>query len=356
MSSRVRFEHITVPVYELVEMLHSEQLSIPPHQRAFSWDEKKQQLFIDTVQDGLPTSQILLRVLRGSEIASLEDGRQRLTTLMIYMQADSTQRDLRGRLFSELPRELQRQMENYTFSVTRYSNATDEQAIVIFMRAQFGLPLTMGQLMFALKAISPLVQYANDMLLTSGTGLHDRAVAVWGARNSGADKKRTVFRDAVIYAMSAVFGQTTRKWGEIEEAGFLRQDISALTVGATDRLTKLIHIYELTAVRHPTRGKMILNRQWSLTKFSPYILWSLYTYPTEHERLIVRWVEWLAAYRENESLLETELQRDKSSARSWNNERWMFGYLRVFDPDSELLPTSAPSVNSADEEEEESDD
>ena len=343
MSSRIRFEHLSIPAYELVEMLRDSRLSIPTHQREFSWDDKKQQLFLATVQEGMPTASILLRVVRGSEIPSLEDGRQRLTTLMNYMQPDGTQRDLLARTFSELPRDLQRQMENYPFCITRYRNATDEQAVEIFMRAQFGLPLTTGQLMYALKAISPLVQYANNTLLTSGSGLHDRAALVWGSRNTGADKKRTTFQTAVIYAMSAVFGQTTRKWGEIDEAGFLRLDISALTAGATDRLTKLIQIYEQTEERHPTRGKTILNRQWSLSNFSPYILWSLYRFPDEHERLIARWVEWLADYREDDSILGTELQRDKTSARTWNDQRWRFGYLRVFEPDSDQLPASSSS-------------
>jgi len=346
MSSRIRFEHVSKPAYELVEMLRNGQLSIPPHQRDFSWDEKKQQRFINTVQEGLPTASILVRVTRGSDVGSLEDGRQRLTTLMNYMQADSTLRDkeTEGRRFSELPTELQRQMENYPFCITRYSNATDEQAVEIFMRAQFGLRLTTGQLMYALKATSPLVQYANNTLLTSGSGLHDRAALVWGIRNTVVDKNRNTFQIAVIYAISAVYGVTTRKWGEIEDKKFLSKPVSALDLAtATDRLTKLIRIYELTEERHPTRGKSILNRQWSLSNFSPYILWSLYNFPNDHERLTVGWVAWLVAYRKDESILDTQLQRDKSSARSWNDQRWRYGYLRVFDPDSLQLPTSSSS-------------
>jgi hypothetical protein len=336
MASRIRFENLSVPAFELVEKLREAQLSIPPHQREFSWPEKKQKLFLDTVQTNLPTSNILLR--RNRDVESLEDGRQRITTLMEYFKPDSTLRDSRDRLFVDLPPEARRQMENYLFSVVRYSHASDEQAIEIFMRAQFGLPLTVGQLMYALAAISPLVSYASETLLTSGSGLHDRAVAVWGARN-GKDPKRALFRDGVVLAMMAVFGEATKKWGEIEDKRFLHRALSpALKADATDRLTKLIRIYEQAELLHPTRGKALRNRQWSLGNFSAYILWSLHQFPEEHERLIAGWTNWLVEYRIDESLLETVLKRDVSQARSWNDQRWRRGYLRVFDPTSDLLP------------------
>lgn len=353
MTSRVRYELLSVSSFDLVEMLREGRLSIPPHQREFLWDLKKQQLFLATVQDGMPTANIWLRLVRGSDIASLEDGRQRLTTLMNYMKPDGTLRDLHGRLFTELPRELQRQMENYAFSVTRYSNATDEQAIDIFMRAQFGLPLTTGQLAYALKSVSPLAQYVTNTLLTSSTGLHDRAALVWGVRNAGPDKTRKTFLDAVVYGMLAVFGVATRKWGEIQEARFMLQNISALTAAATDRLTKLIRIYELVNIRRPMHGKPILNRQWNLSHFSAPILWSLYNFPAEHERLTNGWVDWLVAFREDNTLFDTVLYRDKTSARSWSDERWRFCYLRVFDPHSSLLPATAGSVTDDDDDESE---
>jgi hypothetical protein len=359
MSSRVRYELLSFPAFDLVEMLRDKRLSIPLHQREFLWDSKKQQLFLSTVQEGMPTANIWLRLVRGSDIPSLEDGRQRLTTLMNYMQPESTLKDLSGRLFSELSRELQRQMENYAFSVTRYSNATEDQAIEIFMRAQFGLPLTTAQLAYALKSVSPLAQYVTDTLLTSGTGLHDRAALVWGVRNTYADKKRKIFFDIVVYGMLAVFGAATRKWGEIEDARFMTRDISALTAAATDRLTKLIRIYELTNVRCPLHGKAskaIQNRQWNLSNFSPAILWSLYNFPENHERLMAGWVDWLVSYREDETILKTQLHRDKTGARSWNDERWRFCYLRVFDPDSPLLPATVGPAADDDDDDDESED
>lgn len=252
--------------------------------------------------------------------------------------------DGKGRLYKDLPRDIQRQMENYSIGIIRYSNATDEQAIDIFTRAQLGLPLTIGQLMYSVCAISPLVKYAKETLLTVGSGLHDRAQAVWGKRAGIKDVKRTVFCEAVILAMTAVFGETTKKWNEIDEKKFLAKDISTLTANATDILTKLISIYEQAEVRLPVRGKAMLNRQWSLRNFSPYILWSLKKYPEEHDRLIAGWVNWLVMYRENDTLLDTVLKRDVSSARSWNDQRWKFGYLRVFEPDSPDLPTNPMPV------------
>lgn len=355
MSSRVSFENLAMHACQLIDKLNTNLIAIPPHQREFCWPQKKQQLFIDTVQANMPTNSILLRKDRNYEHESLEDGRQRLTTLRDYMAPDSLVIDKEGRLFKDLPRLLQRQMEMYSFSVIRYSNATDEQAVDIFNRAQNGQPLTMGQRMYALTGISPIVKFAKKTLLTAGIGLHDRATAVWGARN-GKDPKRTIFRDAVILAMSAVFGMTTKKWDEIEEKKFLSSAIShEQEVYAIGLLTELIEIYEKTDVEAPVRGKSMLNRQWSLSNFSPYILWSLRKYPAEHERVIAGWVAWLVKYRGDDSLLNCELKCDVSQARSWNNDRWKFGYLRIFDPDSDELPSQINMV-AVDEDDTESED
>lgn len=339
MASRVRFENLSKSASELVEMLQEGRLAIPPHQREFCWSEIKQQRFIDTVLKGLPTSSILLREERG-ELPSLEDGRQRLTTLMNFFKPDSTLRTLPsegGRLYTELSAADRRQMDNYSFAVVRYSNATPAQVVEIFDRAQNGLPLNVGQRMYSLAEISPLVKYAKRTLLTAGLGLHDRAMAVWGARN-GADKNRNIFKNAVVLAMMSAFGEATKKWEEIMEKRFLsREDINEEY--ATSLLTKLIEIYERAEVRKPARGKAMLNRQWDIGNFSAPILWSLRNFPDEHERLLTGWVNFIVRYRDDDSLLNDVLKRDVSAARSWNDQRWRFAYLRVFAPESSELPT-----------------
>ena len=328
MSSRIRYEIISATSAELLGDMDNNRLSIPAHQRQpLLWTLKAQQGFVKSVQEGIPTTGILQREWDGS--LWLEDGLQRLSTLRRYL-ADGFPDD-EDRLYSTLPDTLKNHMTNYKFAVTRYRNATPQQAIRVFDNAQNGMPLSIGQRMHSLKEYpSPLVDYAYRNLLTAGAPLHDRAIAVWGNR-SAMDKKCNTLVNAVTLVSGIVFNIMTKKWLEIQSEGILYNDIGD-TAAITDKLNWLLSIYEQVNTQSGPASKAILNKQWNVGNINAYIIWSLNTYPTERQRLFDGWVNWLVRWRRNSILMDTELKADVSSARSWNETRWRRGYDRVFNP------------------------
>ena len=352
MAARIRIENISMTAFDLVEMMTNGELTIPRHQREFVWTLKKQQKFLDSVLMGMPTSSILLRVERGDPGVSLEDGRQRLTTLQNFFREGSVLKLQDGRLYSDLPDSDKMHMRGYSFSVVRYRGATPAQVIEIFDRAQNGQPLNVGQRLYSMVEISPLVGFARDELLTQGSRFHDRAALIWGARN-GLDAKRNIFKNAVMLAMMAAFGEATKKWEEIMDKMFLANEFNL--ANARDVLDKLITIYEVASQRAPVRGRLIQNKQWDAGNFSLPILWSLKTFPNEHPRLITGWTDFVVRCHVDMTLLDTVLKRDVGEARSWNDKRWRFGYFRVFQPDALELPLPALAYEGDEDDDEDTD-
>jgi hypothetical protein len=180
--------------------------------------------------------------------------------------------------------------------------------------------------MHALTARSPVIRFAKRTLLTAGTGLHDRAIPSWGARN-GKDDKRKTLENAVVLCCSAAFGETTRKWNEILTKELLT--IPFNETEAVDVLMKLLTVYE--SVSAVPAGAVVRNKQWSLSNFSPYIVWSIREFPGEFPRLLQGWKQFLAEVRGDPKKMEV-LKADVGAARGWSTERWKRGYRRVFDP------------------------
>ena len=350
MAARVRFSITPKTAFELVSELESGELTIPEHQRAYVWNEKRQQAFIKSVIEGIPTQAIIARKLgRDSDTMSLEDGQQRLTTLRRFMNNEFA--GPTGK-FSELTGIMQNNVRMYAFAVTIYNNATTPQTVAIFNHFQNGVALSNGERANSLSSISPLVRFVKEQLMTSGAGLHDRAALVWGVR-SGDDKRRKDLFMATALCAGLAFGvdAITRKWGDFENEGYLSREFDEENVLNT--LDDIITIYERVEARNPQRGKKILNAQWHVGKFTGYIAYSLLTYPDNSAALIRGWVTFLANARDHPETIKNILHKDTKKARTWNSERWQLGYLRVFNPnEAERLAADIVEGDSDDDESE----
>jgi hypothetical protein len=339
--SRVTFETISSSAFDLVKGLNDKSLHIPPHQRAGDcWKLAKRQRFVETVQLGYPTAGILQRVKCG--VISLEDGLQRITTLSDYRAGKFA--DKNGKKFADLMLDMRQKMDDYLFSGTCYSGATDQEAIELFDRFQNGTPLSMGERMNALAKLNPAgpVATAVRVLLTPGQGVYDRMTGVWGKRIAST-ARYAVLRDAVVLIITLAFGETTRKWDDLTEKEDKKYLYKSLPREMTDgvlieKLNWLISIYEEVERRQHATGKSLLNTQWDMGKFNAYILWSLKHFPAERERLFTRWVEFLVEWRKDKRLLKELLQKDATAAGSWTDARWEAGYKRVFTPDAPIAP------------------
>jgi hypothetical protein len=326
--SSIIVEHSTKTAEDLLAELRTNELIVPPHQREFCWKLLKQQRFVDTVQKSMPTQAIIVRNEIGIK-PSLEDGQQRLTTLRRYFADEFV--DSGGKKFSEHSAIEQYQMRRYTFALIRYKNASTEDAIEIFDRFQNGQPLSVGERVHSMSDISPFVKFVRETLLTVGSGLHDRAAAIWGPR-AGMDKNRKNLLNAVALCAGCAFGTgaMTTKWEDIRRLKILsRSDWAAPDIRSL--LTELIHIYEQVEAKSSALAT-VRKKQWDVGRFSGYLLHSLKLEPRP-AGLVPKWVDFLVKARDDPDLIDEVLHIDQGKARFWTTNRWKMGYLRVFDPD-----------------------
>ena len=362
MMSRIRNLFYTASALALVERLPTENanhsspdpFTIPAHQREYCWTDKKQKRFIRSVLYGLPVPSILTRKHRNGTI-TLEDGRQRLTTLQLFFADKIT--DDRGLKYSEFTPEERSAMEHYQFSVTQYSGATDEDAIYIFDDHQNGVPLSVGERLHGLSSLCPIIQFTKQTLLTPGQGLHDRAALVWGVRGF-KDRRRNHLTQMYALCAGLTFGPQymTKKWNEIKD-GPDREHDSKLTTEfdtteTTQKLEAILSILE-QAQAQERLGAKLLKKQFDPGYLTGYIAYSFFTFPDEIGRLSTRWVDFIVDARRHPEKIKTVLQVDLSGARQWEILRWKLGYLRVFEPNHPLcveLDTRRQIVESSDEE------
>jgi len=271
-----------------------------------------------------------------------------------------------GKLFSQLSLRDQDYFDNYPISVVSYSNATQEDRIQIFDWHQNGAPLSTGERYHA-HASTPLVAFVKDILFTSGTGLHDRAVPIWGARN-GTDKKRKWLHDAVTLVAGLAHGafHMTKAYERMIANSFLTKDFDRQ--GVIRDLQRILEVFESADAVHRVQGWSARN--WDAGNFVGYIAYSLshrarvdyeerqravpqaergayddghhkpnsLTEP-EWERLKAGWVAYMVKVRRDVSLpfkrvLERDLHRSLNNGRNWSLSRWRSGYMNVFEPDS----------------------
>jgi hypothetical protein len=341
--SRIEYNTNEKSLRELVEKLKNERLRLPPHQREFCWPLLKSQRFVSTVMTGLPTTAILMSRERNSDIRSLEDGCQRLGTMRRFLDdefltdsaADDIPAEQRGKKYSELPIAVQRQIDNYQFCVITYENATIEQAVEIFDRFNNGVALSPGERYHSLEHISPIVKFTVEQLLTPGQGLHDEMAPVWGSR-AGEDHRYGKLKNAVAIMMGLAFGSgaITHKWEEIRREGWIKYELSdAKKAEMIANLRRIRDIYAEVNRQVPNGTKKIKGLQWNVGQILGYIIHSLDRFPGDYARLSRGWVAFLVRSRRDLTIINSELKVDAGKARSYNQDRWEMGYLRVFDPE-----------------------
>jgi hypothetical protein len=331
--SRIDIELTFNTLRELADNLASKALEIPPHQRDFCWSERKSQLFINTITDGLPIPSILIRDDRNAPAPFLEDGRQRITTMCRFFADEILTLD--GKKFSELSALTKRQIESYKVSIVKYRNATTEQVIEIFDRFQNGLPLSVGERFHSLAEISPIIRFAKEQLLTAGSGLHDELLPIFGTR-SGADKRYNNLKNAVGIMIGLAFGANaiTTKWDILRENKYLSRELTDnQKADMIAQICKIRKIFQDVNAEEESTTKTTKNNQWAVGKILGYIIWSFQAYPNDERRLMEGWTEFLVDARRDPTLLTNRLHGDDGAARFYDGKRWKLGYLNVFDPE-----------------------
>lgn len=334
MTSRVRFSHSSMTAYELVQMLNSGQLRIPPHQRNFCWPMRRQQEFIDTILQNIPTQAIIIRrESRSSAIESLEDGRQRLTTVDEFMKDKVTTKD--GRKYSELTDDQKMEFRSYIFAVTIYHNATPEQVIMIFDRYQNGIVLSIGERLHSMSEISPLIRIAKKWFLSSEEEHYPRIRRIFGNLVEKKDVRHQMLVNAVMIAGGILFGTRaiTKKWQEIQDEQILTPPISDASERAGfAMLNDILETYEAVDDIETITSKE-KNKFWNVGHFTGYLIHSFHERSHEIDELKDEWVECINQIRDASLDIKETLHKDLGAARQFTPHRFKMGYLRIFDPD-----------------------
>jgi len=360
-NSRVRVAFSNKTLYSIIQQRQDDEISIPDHQREYCWNEARKDKFIQSILRGFPCPAILIGEHR-TDKPTLEDGNQRITTAIKYRNDEFASN---GKLFSQLSERDQDWFDNYQISIVSYTNATQEDRIQIFDWHQNGAPLSTGERYHA-HASTPLIKFVKDTLFTPGSGLHDRAVPIWGARN-GADKRRKWLQDAVALVTGLAYGalHMTKKYEHMISNNFLTKTFDS--DGVLRDLQRILEIFEGADAVHRIQGWNA--RQWDAGNFVGYITYSLshkartrhetsqpagerVQYddghhrpnslahdPQEWQRLKTGWIAYICKIRRDISrpfkvLLERDLHRDLNNGRNWSLSRWTKGYMNVLEPDA----------------------
>ena len=365
MERRIHREQTQMTVEHLCEeirmaldpTIQHKMLVIPDHQRhAGVWPLLRKQKFITSIHLNHPVPSILMGSIQSETTRSLEDGLQRLKTILEFYQNEIT--DTEGRYFQNYTPKEQSDFLNYGITVVKYSGASEEARIQIFDNHQNGSPLKEGERLYAHSA-TRLVRFTLQMLLTPGRGLYDRFAKVWGERGGEKDKKnrRKDLHQCVALVAGLAHGPNyiTKKYDILIDNQILTKEFDGEIVRKA--LIRLVEIYERVQEAFPCSSSW-LNKQFDMGQVSGYIAYSMYhpSIESEHASLSImidaewdavkeKWIEFLYSLRKEAAqnakhmnkVLERTLHRDVGKARFWTLMRWRMGYLRIFEPTHEQL-------------------
>ena len=363
-------KEITVKV--ATDFMTSKAIYIPPWQREVTWKEDRRIVFIQSVMNGDPTPQILLRRMADLNYG-LEDGRQRLSALRDYR--DNLYKGKDGRNFNQLSAAEQEKFLSYRIPIQTYWGYSDAEAIQFFLKYQEGVALSVGEKYHAVNEMSPLVKLTKEMLMTAGKGFHDRAEKIWGRRcdemnrkgDNITDKGRKWLCSACAIIAGLVWGphRITKKWKDIstEDAG---NSMLTMPLHGSDeteeqvkqrvstKLNIILSIYEEAQRINPisiTKCK----KQFDPGFATGHIIHSMSVLPADEYPMIQeRWVSFLVQERKDDKKgRKPLLQREEIVGNgAWSTDRWRLGHGRVF---SEAAEASIGAEETDDEEESEDD-
>ena len=380
--SNVRASITPTPLATLVKKFSDKRIIIPPHQRSFCWNSACQEKLIQSILCGFPIPSLLMSE-SDDGIVSIEDGRQRLTTISHFSDNKfgirwGSSEDI---TYNDLTSLDQEYFNNYNLMVQTYSGATDTERLRIFDNQQNGVSLKVGEKLHA-QITSPLMSLVMELLMTPHVGQHDRAIPIWGVRGdpldmvegNSKDKRRDWLANATALTTGLVNGpkHATKKWTSYLE--LLTQVITdEKKEGVNKDLCRILEIYEAANARVAATSKNGSDKaHFDLgNSYTGCIMFSLSAKARkahadlpdddksefenldtpiyapnslendEEEWISIKntWVDYIVCVRTTinetptrklKSVLEEKIHRDVSAARSWTIERWETGYNRVF--------------------------
>lgn len=336
----ISFKTTQWPIDRLLEWRERGRIKIPTHQRGFVWDTKLQTGLIDTVTRGLPLPSLTLsKDSQNPDFYFVEDGQQRITTLLKYRNGETC---IKGRFFMNESEQFRNAFLSYKIGVLIYEDATQEERVEIFDRLQNGMALSAGERFNALRYLSPTVQWTCDMILNEGAAYNRTIQAFWGEKLLNPSEERLkdgtkrfgVLKEAVSLCAGLLWGPEfyTDSYDKLREN--LRQPLTSIQMSkAKNILLRLFKIYgDAIAKEMPNENIIVKDKKlkedfWKPKNFSFYILYGLWTYPNTWPEQTEKWVNLLSAYRVHPKFNKEKVQFNGQNITGV--DKWRVGYQSV---------------------------
>lgn len=329
--SKISYTITSMTAGTLCIMMRNDELVYTAHQRDFVWSELKQNRFRKSVQDGMPTSSLMFRKIQGGDgKMSIEDGRQRLTTIINWIDSEE---------FTDLSSDDKERINKYVFAVIIYTDALEEQVPKMFVNINSGVQLSVGELLNSVSRISPLVKLTIKLLMTPGEGSDylGEAIKIWGLKDSKNNKGQKYLATQVALVSGLMWGtkSMTMKWSMYEKTGHhLKTDLDESMI--IRKLKTLICIFNdaiskssLSKVSGEAReiSSTMMNIIRDIGMFSGYIIHYLDKYGWEDQRnvsklqdVILKIFEINKFWKKGGNPLHVGME-----GKAWNEKRWELG-------------------------------
>ena len=319
----------------LCNMKRKDELVYPDHQREFVWSKAKQLLFRNSVLDGMPTSSLMFRKISGGcggdgdRKMSIEDGRQRLTTILNWMDSEE---------FASLSSDEKEGVDKYVFAVIIYTDASEEKVPEMFVNINSGVKLSVGEMLNSVSGISPLVKMTIKLLMTPGEGSDymGDAIRIWGdISNTNKGQKYLAMQVALVSGLMWGTKAMTLKWSVYEKMGYhLKTDVDEKVV--VGKIKTIICIFNeaiskssLSKVSGEAReiSSTMMNIIRDIGMFSGYIIHYLDKYGWEDRKNIVKLQDVISTildinkfWKKGGNPLHVGME-----GNAWNENRWEVG-------------------------------
>ena len=319
----------------LCNMKRKDELVYPDHQREFVWSKAKQLLFRNSVLDGMPTSSLMFRKISGGcggggdRKMSIEDGRQRLTTILNWMDSEE---------FASLSSDEKEGVDKYVFAVIIYTDASEEKVPEMFVNINSGVKLSVGEMLNSVSGISPLVKMTIKLLMTPGEGSDymGDAIRIWGdISNTNKGQKYLAMQVALVSGLMWGTKAMTLKWSVYEKMGYhLKTDVDEKVV--VGKIKTIICIFNeaiskssLSKVSGEAReiSSTMMNVMRDIGMFSGYIIHYLDKYGWNDRKNIVKLQDVISTildinkfWKKGGNPLHVGME-----GNAWNEKRWELG-------------------------------
>lgn len=138
----MKWQSYSHPISDVRDWSKNQRLELrPDFQRNEVWTRSAQIMLIDTILKGIPIPKIYIKsiIKDGNTYRVVIDGQQRLTAILKFVQDELRlkppyQGEYQGKLFSELPDDVQNEVLRYKVDINEIFNPTDEEIRDLYSR------------------------------------------------------------------------------------------------------------------------------------------------------------------------------------------------------------------------------